>query len=427
MQVFLDKFYRHLSKDPSKEPTTEATFTLAALSEIGGISDVLRDFLEEQIVTIANALLCDQKKIWKILSPFVTVDGTKEPIGLAALNQQLPNLSSTLIEKAVLALMNNRILRYNEEENLYEIAHDSLALRIAEKRSDDEIALLEVRNLINSQNLLKDEARELFSAKQLEFINPYLHLLSLSVGEQKLLQESEAKVTRQQREAKQRKLLAAAFVGLVFVVILGFALNARKLQKDAEQNSKKNKKIVNALDFYDGKYALAFNGKYGFINQEGDVVINYDYDKGEPFDAETGFAQMEMEISDHRTLKKLGDGQRRSNVKFYVDTSGQQYRVINLPDSLGTASSENGGFGDSSLHANKVTFPLSIFASDNKNLALNCTGILRADFLGALKKIQDRPNIRERVQILRASELELPTFPTEVLAYNNLSSPSTKA
>jgi hypothetical protein len=165
LQVFLDKFYRHISKDKSKIPTTEATFNLKALGEIGDIGDILRDFLDEQIVEIANSQKCERKTIWKILSPFVTIDGTKEPIGLDTLGQHFPDISKSLIEQVVTALMNNRILRYIEEEALYEIAHDSLAFWIAEKRSGDEIALLEVRNLIKNKNLLKEEARELFSKK----------------------------------------------------------------------------------------------------------------------------------------------------------------------------------------------------------------------------------------------------------------------
>ncbi|MBL4648539.1 MAG: ATP-binding protein [Aureispira sp.] len=224
LQVFLDKFYRHISKDKSKTPTTEATYTLAALSEIGDIDDVLRDFLDEQIVEIAIKKDCDRKTIWKILSPFVTLDGTKEPIGIDTLSQHFPDITKVLIEDVVIALMDNRILRYMEEENLYEIAHDSLALRIAEKRSDDEIALLEVRNLIKSQSLLKDEARELFSEKQLGFISPFLERLKLSSEEGKLIEESRVKVALVQKEVRRKKLITQISIAVFILTLLGLLL-----------------------------------------------------------------------------------------------------------------------------------------------------------------------------------------------------------
>ncbi|MBL4649113.1 MAG: ATP-binding protein, partial [Aureispira sp.] len=220
LQVFLDKFYRHISKDKSKTPTTEATFNLKSLAEIGDIGDILRDFLDEQIVEIAKDQDCARKTIWKILSPFVTIDGTKEPIGIDRLDQNFPDIPKELIEHVVIALMNNRILRYIEEEELYEIAHDSLALRIAEKRSDDEIALLEVRNLIKSQSMLKDEARELFSEKQLDFISPFLKRLKLSSEETKLIEESKQEVIRAQKEATRKKRVTQISVSVFIVVLL---------------------------------------------------------------------------------------------------------------------------------------------------------------------------------------------------------------
>jgi hypothetical protein len=254
LQVFLDKFYRHISKDKAKNPTTEATFSLAALSEIGDIGDILRDFLDEQIVEIAKAQKCAGKTIWKILSPFVTIDGTKEPTGINTLAQNFPEIQKDLIKQVVTALMNNRILRYIEEEELYEIAHDSLALRIAEKRSDDDVALLEVRNLIKSQSLLKDEARELFSEKQLDFINPFLKRLNLKSEESKLIEESREEVIRAQKEVFRKKRGTQIFVSvfvLILLIMLGFALvkmveaeREKKRATDATEIAKKAREIA---------------------------------------------------------------------------------------------------------------------------------------------------------------------------------------
>jgi Leucine-rich repeat (LRR) protein len=84
--------------------------------------------------------------------------------------------------------------------------------------------------------------------------------------------------------------------------------------------NEKSIKIINAMDFYDGKFALALkNGKYGFIDKDGNTTIGFEYDKGAPFDSETGFA--EMEIIDKSTNK---------GVKYLVDTIGNRYQLFRI-------------------------------------------------------------------------------------------------
>ncbi|MGH1339626.1 MAG: leucine-rich repeat domain-containing protein [Aureispira sp.] len=460
LQVFLDKYYRHISKDKAKDPSTEATFTLAALQEIGDIGNILRDFLDEQILEIAKQQHCDPKIIWTILSPFVTVDGTKEPIGITTLYQQLPDVRQTHIEQVVLALMNNRILRYLEEAELYEVAHDSLALRIAEKRSDDDIALLEVRHLIKTQSLLKDEARELFSEKQLEFINPYLKQIPLNAEEAQLLESSREQVAQLKQEANRKKLLLLVLAALVFIIISAFAIYSQKAKVEAENEktkaitakenavvaekkakaakvvaenavkaakaakieaenaekkakietenavksesrakaarvvadlaNKKNKKIINAMDFYQGNLALAFNnGKYGFINKNGDPVIPYEYDRGEPFDPETGYA--EMEIAEN---------------KYLVDASSQRYRLINISDFLNNRKD--------------ITTLIDTLNKNNTKLALDFSSLDNAEILSITQKISEQSSIKDSIALLFLKYTDLNTLPNSISSFKNL-------
>ena len=533
LQVFLDKFYRHISKDKAKVPTTAATFSLAALSELGSIGDILRDFLDEQIVEIANKQGCDHKTIWKILSPFVTVDGTKEPTSIDAIQQQLPHVSNSLIEQVVLALMNNRILRYIEEEDLYEVAHDSLALRIAEKRSDEEIALLEVKNLIKSQSLLKNEARELFSEKQLAFIAPFLDRIQLNPLEQQLLDESKAQVLKEQKEARRRKILLGFMILLVFIIITGFALyslqqreqaekateqayrdkekaeiatqqaikakeqavkakdqaelaeqqaimaqkaalvakeksriseasalKAQKYSKRREQEAwvarasaeiakqqaqeasilaetgkknaliaekealearenalmafqeaqlanAKNEKIINAMDFYQGRLALAYhNGKYGFINKEGEPVIDYEYYKGEPFDTETGFAEMEYAVRDKTTGKVL------SSTPYLVDTKGIRHRQIDL----------YGLFLDSKNKkaAAMKALLLKELNQDKEQLYLDFGSLDLQQTKLLLNLLSEHPDIQKRVGVLEIEIQDSKQLPPVITQLSNL-------
>jgi hypothetical protein len=239
LQVFLDKIYLEITKDNTR--TTDAEFSLAALENIGEIDDVLRAFLEEQVVAISQQLRVEHptlkaEHIWKILSPFVTLDGTKEPISTEVISDKVKNtvenskadLTAALIE----LLVKSKIIRYLETNETYEIAHDSLAAKIADKRTDEEIALLEVKRLIKSQAALKADAQELFTEKQLNFIELYLTKLTLETGEKTLLEESRAAIVaakiaeKTEREAELKVAQAQAE-------------KDRQLREKAENASKK--------------------------------------------------------------------------------------------------------------------------------------------------------------------------------------------
>ena len=75
-------------------------------------------------------------------------------------------------------------------------------------------------------------------------------------------------------------------------------------------------KLINAFYFYDGKFALAskeIDGKvkFGFINKDANVVIDYKYDKAEQFDS-TGLAIV-----------------FKDTMKYFIDTTGNEYKIAN--------------------------------------------------------------------------------------------------
>ncbi|CAA6827621.1 MAG: Unknown protein, partial [uncultured Sulfurovum sp.] len=114
-----------------------------------------------------------------------------------------------------------------------------------------EIALLEVRNLIKSQSLLKDEARELFSKKQLDFVSPFLSRLKLSPEETKLIEESRAEVVRVEKEAVRKKRVIQISISIfifILLILLGFSwiqmINAEKATGNAEKATEKAEKAT---------------------------------------------------------------------------------------------------------------------------------------------------------------------------------------
>ncbi len=231
LQVFLDKLYFETTKDSTHQ--AEALITTSVLNRIGDIGDVLRNFLEEQVKCISQDLSVKYKNVsiemvWKILSPFCTLEGTKKPIAKSELADCVPGIEKNLLDEAVESFVNSRIMNYDETENLYELAHDSLALSIAAKRTDEEIATLEVKRLIESQVAVKKEAREFFTEKQLLFIEPYLakfnadeEALHWIAGSRAFVQaQKELEKKKQQEElVKTRKRLRTTYSLLIGALI----------------------------------------------------------------------------------------------------------------------------------------------------------------------------------------------------------------
>ncbi|CAN5464106.1 hypothetical protein BH11BAC3_BH11BAC3_27630 [soil metagenome] len=245
LQVFFDKLYMDITHDESRQ--ADALVTNETLLSMGDIGDVLRDFLEDQVKTISqkqtvagNNIPVDT--IWKILSPFATLKGTKEPIEKKELQNRLKGIDEKLLNDCIEAFVSHRIMNFNEATNTYELAHDSLAKCIAEKRSDEDIALLEIRRLINNQVAIKAEAREPFTAKQLNIIEPYLNRIELTAEEKELIKQSRKEVERLRNAEKRKRMakIAGSLISLAIAASVAFGVNlynkkitAKKTQQES--------------------------------------------------------------------------------------------------------------------------------------------------------------------------------------------------
>lgn len=233
LQVFMDRLYEMASGEPIKREK-EVNIGLDLVQQTGSIGDVLADFIERQNHRIFQQL--SQKyaalppdTIWRLLSPFATIDGTKVPIAeseLPALRSHLPDENAPwaehFIREAVVALENSRILRYRKEEQTYEVAHDTLARQIAEKRSEEEKAYLKARRLITEGLATYQDTRALLGKEQLAYIQPYRERLyrELSEGQKKLVQQSEQQRRRQVRRTQIGLLIAFIAAILVILIVL---------------------------------------------------------------------------------------------------------------------------------------------------------------------------------------------------------------
>ncbi|MDX2134748.1 MAG: AAA family ATPase [Saprospiraceae bacterium] len=205
LQVFLDKFYLHCTGDESRQE--EALFTLKELAEMGDIGDVLRNFLEEQVNFAAGRLELKPDILWGLLSPLVTLEGTKEPLSEAELRRSRPEeLPEALVAPALQTFVERRVLRLTENEQRYELAHDSLAKQLAERRDEDEIAVLEMQRIIRSQvSIKKVEDRAYITAKQLAIIKSLGNKLKLTDDELDWVRQSEQHRLALEKAEQQRQ------------------------------------------------------------------------------------------------------------------------------------------------------------------------------------------------------------------------------
>ncbi len=282
LQVFLDKLYLKVTGDRSRQASAE--LSLAALQKMGDIGDVLRNFLDDQVQANALELGVPPDTVKKLLAPFVTLDGTKDPLSAAQLHARLPELEHALIARSLQAFQNSRILRFDEKEQRYEVAHDSLARQIATYQDAEDIALQKAAQMIRTQMLMEADKREVFSEKQLLFMEPYLGKLELAEEErgwvegsrryweeeaQRIQRQNEEKLAAAQQQAAQERSLRttaeqaqrrsrqrtriAVFVALLAIIGLGAAVwksveadDARKKALDASEKAEMAKK--EALD-----------------------------------------------------------------------------------------------------------------------------------------------------------------------------------
>lgn len=252
LQVLLDKLYLSITHDESRRQ--EAEFSVAALEKMGNIGDLLANFLDDQVQKNARDLHTTPENIKKLLAPFVTLDGTKDPLSAAQLHRRVAALgfSQEWVARALQAFQNSQILRFDEKEERYEVKHDSLARQIASYQDAEDIALQKAAQVIRTQMLLEAERREVFTQKQLLFIEPFLEHLPLATEELDWVEESrrhwetirheEEKRQRAELEATQKRLRLVRGLLLAAILAVGvagyFGWDARQQTRIADQKAK---------------------------------------------------------------------------------------------------------------------------------------------------------------------------------------------
>jgi WD40 repeat protein len=228
LQIFLDKIF-NLAVSGAKVGEKENVpilFTLRLLENVGGVSDLLERFLDEQI-----SLLPNPEAALAILKSFVSFKGTKRQLNLADVKDYTYTLGEHVKGKELLEILGTlvhlRILRDKNEKGFYELRHDTLAAKIFEKVSAAEIEILEVRQFIENAYYFWKKHGVLLSPDDLKYINRFENKLSLSEELTSLISVSRETVNRTRTQKRNIFLSSGIAIILVLLCISIWALSER--------------------------------------------------------------------------------------------------------------------------------------------------------------------------------------------------------
>jgi len=225
LQVYLDRIFQLASKDGG----TVNFINNDLLESAGEVKDLLGSFLEEQI-----SQLDDPELGLVMLKTFVSVKGTRLQITEDEIIAYSRTLGRDLDREKVRSLIQKfirlRILRDKDQNDRYELRHDSLAAKIFETITLVEKELLEIRQFLdNAYN--NYEKRELYlTAEDLKYIAPYEDKLILNEKISKFISQSKWVIHRVKR---RRQNILISMAGTLIVILSFFTVWALKEKSNA--------------------------------------------------------------------------------------------------------------------------------------------------------------------------------------------------
>ena len=291
LQVYLDRLYqadfqRTYERERQGEELPELTFTTREIEAFGAIENVLDKFLTEQRQQIQAALKqqypsIDDGLVQQVLDAFVSERGTKRPISFHMEEQLiqvdseaypfLASLPDKVRTDCLQALQRSRIL--NDEGNVYELAHDSLAALIDEARTDEQRQRNEAKKRISNAYAEYQASGLFLNRKQLISIEDFLDELKPSLRPETIAfvqqsyehaEQAEQAALEEERRKRRQAWRVAGGMGLLALLTLIAAVIAfnyyNKAQKATEQalNRAFDASYMNALLFKkEGQYPEA--------------------------------------------------------------------------------------------------------------------------------------------------------------------------
>jgi hypothetical protein len=214
LQIYLDRVFRIAVTE--KQGSDKLRFSKEMLNIAGSVSDLLGQFLEEQIRE-----LDDPDTGMVILKSFVSVQGTKKQMNESEILDSIGIFGTVISEEDLLRYLTKfvdlRILRERDERGNFELRHDSLASKIYEKFTAIEKDIIEVRQFIDSARSLYEKRGKLLTADDLKYIAPYEDKLYLNKPSESFIYKSKNEISRARK--RRRNIVSVA----TFALIIGLS------------------------------------------------------------------------------------------------------------------------------------------------------------------------------------------------------------
>lgn len=255
LQIYLDRLYRKdLSRKQKDGAKRDYVLLDEALVDKEELSDVLSDFLDEQLAKINTATRIKNTNYsltLAILFKFVSSEGTKTNLSfkelLKAFSTSTQTFSTPKIQKCLSQLLApevkllNRLNFVTTEEERYEIMHDRMAECIAKRFSEKEAKYREANAALESRFKRFQEFQlgsgpeklpEFLSKGDLILIDEAVNVKNISAEKQDFVQRSKKfHAAEERKKARRRTILMGTAVLVSFVLFLA-AFNTYEVYKN---------------------------------------------------------------------------------------------------------------------------------------------------------------------------------------------------
>jgi WD40 repeat protein len=228
LQIYLDRIFRLAVGE--KTENGNIRFSKDLLTKAGNVSDLLGQFLEEQIRELENP-----DTGMSILKSFVSVQGTRRQMNETEILDSIQTFGTVIPEPELLKYLTKfvdlRILRERDEVGHLELRHDALASKIYEKFTALEKDIIDVRQFIENEYSAYEKRGKLLTTDDLKYIAPYEDKLFLNKPMEAFIEKSKKEIQR--AKIRRRNITVAATIALL-VIFAGFTVWA--LQEKQKSN-----------------------------------------------------------------------------------------------------------------------------------------------------------------------------------------------
>jgi serine phosphatase RsbU (regulator of sigma subunit) len=199
LQIIMDKLYREaLALDEFKP-----IITIESVKGMKNLNNILSEFLNNQIDQLENS---SDSEI--VLKAMISSEGTKALLSVNDLRKKLSGSGADFKDQEIIRilrqLINLRIVKDKDEQDRYELRHDSLALAIFNRMSAFEREFLEIRQMFDNRYSDYKKRKILLDKETLENILPFSKKLNLTTDQMNFLDDSKIYIEKSLKDAEKK-------------------------------------------------------------------------------------------------------------------------------------------------------------------------------------------------------------------------------